>query len=236
VDDWTKRSSRALFIAPLAILLVLYCGGWGLQHLQLTRYAALPARIHVEKPLFADALATPDDNWPVGTDSSDDVTYSYVNGAYQISGDGGEALANRTFGDAAVEVTVRQTFTNPNLTMGQLGEIGLVVRVGGNPDHFVTFTISPLGDWALMRYEDTGNDANGWKALALGQHSSAVHDGFVPNRLLVLMRGSEYVCYVNDQLVAIAHDDALRQGRVGLWLDDNTTVGHYSQFAVYPTV
>lgn len=50
------------------------------------------------------------------------------------------------------------------------------------------------------------------------------------------MRGSEYVCFVNGQLVAVVHDDALTAGQVSFWLSDNTTTGHYSSFAVYPAV
>lgn len=36
--------------------------------------------------------------------------------------------------------------------------------------------------------------------------------------------------------VAIAHDDALTVGQLRLWLEDNTTIGRYSNFAVYLAV
>jgi hypothetical protein len=105
----------------------------------------------------------------------------------------------------------------------------------------VIFAIGPVGGWSLMRYRTWGADARHWQALALGERSSAIHIGFERDHLLVLMRGSEYLCYANDQLVAVAHDDALTHRQVGLWLeqktaDDTATVGYYSHFAVYPAV
>ncbi|HEV2238474.1 MAG TPA: hypothetical protein VGR57_17585, partial [Ktedonobacterales bacterium] len=211
-------------------------GGWTLQQIQRSMYNGLPARIHAHAPLFADSLTTDDGLWPIQSASSDNAAYGFADGAYRISGGGGWATVNRTFGDVAVEVTVRQRWTDPNVHMSDLGQIGLTLRATGNLKSAVTFTIGPLGDWALLRFRDWGTDAGQWQVLAAGLHNSAVHWGFQNNRLLVLMRSGEYVCFVNDHLVAIAHDDALPAGKVGFWLDDKTTDGYFSNFAVYPAV
>jgi hypothetical protein len=232
---------RTLTLAPLVAILVLCGGGWVLQQAQHALYNSLPARIHAQTPLFSDALAADDGNWPVHLATADDGAYNYVNGEYKISDGWGEALLNRTYGNAAVEVTVQMGYTDPNGKVGDLGQVGLVVRAGSKPDSLVTFTIGVLGDWSLMRFRNSGPDDDKWQVLALGERSSAIHTGFRPNRLLVLMRGYEYLCYADDQLVAVAHDDALSRGQVGLWLDQKTvegtaTVGYFSHFAVYPAV
>jgi hypothetical protein len=231
-----KRWGRVITLAPIIAGVVFCGGGWSLQQYQRALYGGLPARIHAETPLFADSLAADDGLWPVHAATADDAAYAYVNGVYQISGNGGQAMLDRTYGDAAVGVTVQQRASNMNEKMGDLGQIGLIMRASDNPSGLVTFTIGPLGGWALMRYREWGPDAGQWQVLAIGEHNGAIHQGFVRNRLLVLMRGSEYVCFVNDQLVAVAHDDALSAGQVGLWLDDSTTIGRYASFAVYPAV
>lgn len=235
-DRASKRWGRIVTVAPIIAVLVFCGGGWSLQQYQRALYGGLPARIHAETPLFTDALAADDGLWPVHGVTADDAAYAYVNGVYQISGNGGEATLERRYGDAAVEVTVQQRPSNVNVKMGNLGQIGLTLRASDNPSGLVTFTIGPLGAWALMRYREWGPDAGQWQVLAGGEHNAAIHWGFGRNRLLVLMRGAEYVCFVNDQLIAVAHDDALTAGQVGLWLDDNTTIGRYANFAVYPAV
>jgi hypothetical protein len=56
----------------------------------------------------------------------------------------------------------------------------------------------------------------------------------VRNQLMVDMRGSQYICFVNGQLIAAVTDNALTGGQVGVWVDDNSTVGLFNDFTVYP--
>jgi hypothetical protein len=241
-----KRWERTLILGPLIAILILYGGGWGLEQIQHggvwgPLYAALPDRIHAETPLFSDSLTADDGLWPVHPATADDAAYGYANGEYEISDGWGHAMLNRTYSDVAVEVTARLDSTGPpSGRIDDLGQVGLVLRASSNPDSLVTFTIGEIGDWSLMRYRDWATDAGQGQVLAHGPRPG-LHTGFEHNRLLVLRRGSEYICYVNDQLVAAVHDDAFTSGQVGLWLqqktvDDKTTVGYYSNFAVYPAI
>src|SRR5262249_804127 len=157
-------------------------------------------------------------------------SYGCECGAYVIADGGGEAyLGGQTYGDVAVEVTVRQRPTSSSEKMGDLHGAGLALRETDDPYGVVTFTVGPLGDWFLMRYREWGPDAGQWQVLAFGEHSHAVHWGLdVRNQLLVDMRGSQYICFVNGQLIAVVADDALAAGQVGVWVDDTSTVGLFN--------
>jgi hypothetical protein len=153
-----------------------------------------------------------------------------------IADGGGEAQTGQIYGDVAVEVTVRQRPTSYSEKMGDLHGAGLTLRETDNPYGVVTFTIGPLGDWFLMRYREWGPDAGQWQVLAFGEHSRTVHwELGVRNQLMVDMRGSQYICFVNGQLIAAVTDNALTGGQVGVWVDDNSTVGLFNGFTVYPT-
>jgi hypothetical protein len=223
---------------PILSLLLIYGGGWGLQHFQTSQYGNLVAQIHAEKPLFSDSLTHDDGLWPVAAASNGDASYAFQHGGYWIADGWGEANATQTYGDVAVEVTLRQYPANYRTEkMGDLNEAGLILRGTNNPDSLVTFTIGPLGDWFLMRYRDWGPHAGQWQVLAFGEHSKVVKWGIgVRNHLLVDMRGSHYICFVNGQLIAAVTDNALTAGHVGVWVDDNTTEGLFNDFTVYPAV
>lgn len=224
-------------LAPIIATLVFCGGGWGLQQYQHALYSGLPARIYAQHPIFADPLRAEDGYWPVHPATSDDGAYAFVDGAYQISGGNGQAMLDQNYGNVAVAVTVRERPTNYNTeTMGSLGQIGLIVRATDHPAGLLTFTIGPLGDWSLMRYREWGPDSGQWQFLAGGTHDPAIHWGFGDNRLLIVMRGSQYICFINDRLVAVTSDGALSSGQAGLWLDNNTVIGRYTNFAVYPAV
>lgn len=232
------RLRKILTRGPILSILLIYGGGWGLQHLQIWQYGNLVARIHAEKPLFYDPLTHDDGLWPVLEASNGDASYAYLHGGYWIADGWGEANLVQTYGDVAVEATVRQYPANYQTEkMGDLHGVGLTLRKTDNPFGIVTFTIDPLGDWFLMRYRDWGSDAGQWQVLAFGQHSKTVHWGVgVRNHLLVDMRGSQYICFVNGQLIAAVTDNALTSGNVGVWVDDNSTEGLFNDFTVYPAV
>jgi hypothetical protein len=201
------------------------------------QYSGLVPRIHVEKPLFDDPLTVDTGLWPVHPATSEDASYSFEHAAYVIADGGGEAHVGSTYGDVAVEVTVRQVPASSAEKMGDLHGAGLSLRETDDPFGVVAFTINPLGDWFIMRYRERGPDGGQWQILAFGEHSHAVHWGpGVRNQLLVDMRGSQYICFVNGQLIAAVADNALTVGHVGVWVDDNSTAGLFNDFRVYPPV
>jgi hypothetical protein len=105
----------------------------------------------------------------------------------------------------------------------------------GNAD-FVAFLVTPSGKWMLWRFHDVGDETRNWSEIASGR-SDAIHPGAgEQNRLLVIISGARYLCYVNDQFVGVFQDDgpALPQGRMGVFVNESTTEGVFSTFAVYP--
>lgn len=54
------------------------------------------------------------------------------------------------------------------------------------------------------------------------------------HQLLVVIHGSEFICYVNDQFVgAVTDEGAPTTGYMGLYLNDQSAEGIYNNFAVY---
>jgi hypothetical protein len=54
------------------------------------------------------------------------------------------------------------------------------------------------------------------------------------NRLAVIMRGSSYAFFINDQFVGIYHDRGPTTGRVGVFVDGLGDAVAFSDLAVYP--
>ncbi|HEV8192345.1 MAG TPA: hypothetical protein VGP82_12830 [Ktedonobacterales bacterium] len=115
-------------------------------------------------------------------------------------------------GDAAVAVTAMQRGS----TASDGG--GLLPRETGYPreSEVVCFVSPTTGDWSLYRYIGD-NPYDDWTYLA-GDTSSAIHSGpETTNRLLVVMHGSESICYVNDASVGkVVDEDGPQGGRMGV--------------------
>jgi hypothetical protein len=135
----------------------------------------------------------------------------------------------------AVEVTARETGTlGPNVTDG----VGLALSASTDGSSYVAFFVLPSGEWDLWQGIHAGaNDQNSY-TLTSG-HSSAIHGGFgATNRLLALIRGNTYLLYVNDHLVgtytASSYDHLPTSGGAGVFLNESSISGWFTNFAVYP--
>ncbi|HEV2457391.1 MAG TPA: hypothetical protein VGS80_03435, partial [Ktedonobacterales bacterium] len=164
---------------------------------------------------------------------------------YQLSGKDAsqfmDAWPERAFGDAAVEVTARQFGTDP----GNDG-VGIELRGGENPYRMVVFMIDSSGFWYLWKYKYIGGNPNNrwelgnnpghqWDLIAVAS-SSAIHIGpTASNRLMVIGYGNEFLCYINDVFVgADIIDGASASGHAGVFLNESTMTGVFTNFTVYP--
>ncbi len=224
------RKQLAAFAAPALVVVLLFAAGGGAQFYQTQRdrqYAAWAlARIHAEQPLYVDALRADDGQWPVHPASDTTAGYAFADGSYQVTG--GWATLPYTYGDVAVEVTARQ-LGNADPSFG----VGLILRESGDGTAWVTFDVDRLGWWTVQRYLGTRPEAAA-RHTEVNQSGAVQREIGAANRLLVIMRGSQYFCYVNDQFVGVVWDDALRAGQVGVSSKDDRTVGAFTDFAVYP--
>lgn len=251
-----RKWSRVTAVAPLIMVAVLYSGMLMLtksayysaqtdqtQTSQSDYYADLLQRIYTQRPFYTDVLTHDDGDWPVQQASSTEGGMTFVDSAYQLTGGPRNltVLANSLsephgpYGDVAVEVTVRQ------LGSPASDGAGIMMRKTDNPEELVAFEVnSSAGTWSLSRFWDRGSDQDPWLYLIGEDSSGAIHTGDgAANHLLILTRGREYICCINDQYVGSYmddHHDALLGGDAGVWLGDSATVARFNFFTVYPAV
>ncbi len=109
----------------------------------------------------------------------------------------------------------------------------------GGSDQII-FYVSPSGQgWSLFHYQPGhADDSDNWSYIDSGD-SAAIHKGDnASNRLLLVLRGSEYLCYINGQFLAREVDSTVtpsspKYGYPGLFVNDDTTTGVFNDFAVY---
>lgn len=241
-----RRVLRGLAVTlPLALLIFFGTQGASsrLQGYQQTYFVRLPAQIHAETPLFQDPLSYDDGNWLVEKPSASDneASYAFVDGAYQLTGRTGQFVDSPiapVYSDAAVEVTARQIGQAPQ--SGHDG-VGLVVRLDGDQG-MVAFYVSPTdGSWTLAHYRyNADNPDYSWEYMGYGTSSAIQRGDEAVNRLLVLMRGSTFLLYVNDHFIDSFTDryheihNLLSAGQIGVYLNEGATIAIFSDFAVYP--
>lgn len=227
--DW-RRQIKAIAVMLLVALPLFYGLAWGAEHMQEWQFQQLAPRILAGKPIFADTLSADDGRWPMYLSNA-----GFINGAFQISGEyGGAAPAPGVYGDAAVQVTAR--------LMGNASEydgVGLILRTGLQSDFFsgIAFTVNQHGEWSISSWSHPGVDSS----AVYDQQSGAIRRGDgAANTLLVLMRGHQYLCYVNGQFVGAYYDSggvyaSDTNGQVALFVDGGSGVtGTFTDFKVFP--
>ncbi len=155
--------------------------------------------------------------------TNDPFGYSIEDDGYHVTGPKGDwvgAWLRTTYVDSAVEVTASQT------AGAQYDGVGLILRSDILNTHMT-----------LDAYHyDLSNPDDNWTYLASGT-SDAIHIGVLqPNRLLAIMRGGQYLLYINNQFVGSYYDDAHetpRKGYAGVYVNDGTTEGIFTNFSVY---
>jgi hypothetical protein len=221
-----RRAGLYFTLSPLLALGLVAATAWGLQTYQIHQYAQLLAQIHAHKPLYYDPLTKADGIWKIqGPQLTDAGSFSFADGSYQLAnGDTMISLGPQVAGDAEVEVTVRLSDTSAH---SSFDSVGLVLQDDGSDS--ILFEVYTSGDWFIGHLYDYSSHSTG----AFNKTPGA------PNRLAVIMRGNQYICFVNDQLVGIAQNNQGRAGQVGVYhggtfYEADQSLAAFNDFAVYP--
>ncbi len=226
----------ALLLLPILLVGGAFAAKAQLHDHQTSYYASLPVRLHAQHPLNITDMRSAGEGWLQQSPlTNDPFGYSIEDDGYHVTGPKGDwvgAWLRTTYVDSAVEVTASQT------AGAQYDGVGLILRSDILNTHMVVFFASPTdGSWTLDAYHyDLSNPDDNWTYLASGT-SDAIHIGVLqPNRLLAIMRGGQYLLYINNQFVGSYYDDAHetpRRGYAGVYVNDGTTEGIFTNFSVY---
>ncbi len=200
----------------------------------------LAQRVQGETPLYATSFHSPDGAWPQRTPTSADTSsYTYVDGAYQISGsDRANSVMAQTetisMRDGAEQVTVTE---QGRADENNLAWVGLTLDANADGSTFTTFMIDELGDWSLSHFDGSLPAAQQWSTPDAGQSDAVRRGAGASNTLLLIRQGDIYLLYVNGALVDTYadHDHALTPGGfVGVYLDEGGFSARFSDFAIAP--
>jgi hypothetical protein len=222
---------KSIALMILIAMPIFYGLVWCAEHVQEWQFQQLARQIAVEHPIFADGLRKDDKLWPVGAPTENALTTAdFASGVYQISGQYlASAPAPGVYGSVAVEVTARLVSKT-----SEYDGVGLLLRYGPDQISGVTFTVNQRGEWSISHWGTDSHDPN----AAYGQQNGAIRKGDgAANTLMVLMRGKQYICYVNGQFVGSYYYDGDTTGRVALFEDGGSgTTGVFTDFRVLPGV
>lgn len=226
----------ALLLLPILLVGGAFAAKAQLHDYQASYYASLPAKLHAHEPLYFSDLTSADDHW-FNQDPTSDNPFGYVfaDDGYHLTGLKdfvSDSWLHTTYVDSAVEVTASQT-------AGQTNDgVGLVLRSDIMNSNMVVFFASPTdGSWTLDAFHvGHANPDDNWTYLT-GGTSAAIRIGVIqPNRLLVIIRGGQYLLYINNQFVGSYYDDAHEtpsRGYAGVYVNEANTEGIFTNFAVY---
>lgn len=213
----SRRISIFIGLTPLLLIVVFATTAFGMQTYESFSYNALLGRIHTHHLLYRQAL----EEFP--------ADYYYVKGRENIPFDAPAFLAPGSYSDGAVEVTVRLRGQEPS---SQSADSLALLLHSDNTAEGIIFQISPNGDWSIGRRTDEDQD----HAQTYLRHSSAIHTAAgASNRLAVIMRGQQYICYVNDQFIGSYQDSGPARGPVGLDVQTQTASVTFTDFTIYPS-
>lgn len=207
-------------------------------------YRALYPRVVGHAPLYRDPLTAADGVWPVQTATlSDPADLGYSNGGYTING--GRAGSNYVvwrgarFRDMAVVATVRPA---PGKDFGFVGLAARVQSSGAGVADEVVFDIWPRDGglrWDVLHLRPPRTPADdGLHYLAGGDVPGVHFMETTATRMLLVVMGNRYLCYINGVFVGAAEDAyaplSPPTGYAGLFVLDRTAAAVFNDFAVYP--
>ncbi len=211
--------------------------GWGAQRYQEHIASNLVTQVHAQPILFADPLNMDSGNWPIeqARDNTYQEHYYFEGGAYHMQGVASDrimyAWGSPNYANVAVEATVSEYGSDPD------DGIGLLLRADESGDKYVAFMVDKTDDWYLLDFTyKSGNSDDNWSTIAGSDDDRAVHSGEgATNRLLVIIRGNRFTCFVNDQLVgSFAVSSVPVVGHMGVYSNASDVEGVYTNFVVYP--
>lgn len=193
---------RVLAIAMLPFIVMILLAA-AIQINEPGHFERIYTQSHNAAPLYADPLTHPDGDWPL-TES-----IAFENGAYTIKNDQSGfttlVLAPHRYDQALYEVTVSSQ-EDLDLPSGA----GIAILGSAHPQPMLTFCVTPDGWWSL-RWLDHGTDTAGSGDSIRKGDSNAIHRGSsAPNRIAVLVQGSDFTFYINGHYMTRYHDDHLR--------------------------
>lgn len=190
-------------------------------------YEYLYMHAHSSTPIYSDPLTHKDSDWPE-TDSA-----RFTGGAYTITHDleffgfhPSLILPPHHYDNVLYEVTARSSGDT---------NAGLAINGSDTSQPMLAFHATPDGHWWLTQETSDG-------AIAIENHlfyrfgdSTAIHRGSgAPNRIGVLVQGSDFTFYINGHYITRYHDDHLAGGYTGIFLDPEPGQGAFTDFAIYP--
>lgn len=219
-------------VITLFLLATVLCvGGFGAQWYQAYAYTHLVTDASSHAPLFADALAAPDGNWPLKpTRPGDDGSYAYANGAYQLTigqnVNPAYAWAPGVYNNVVAEVSAQ---INANF---DLSGIGLIIR-NRDSQTIVAFTAVPAGDVWAYTFTDAEANSGRTQRLSIYRWSPVNKAGGAWNRFAVIVRNGIDIFVLNGHLIGalVTHDTQPVQ--IGVYLESTATSGAFKDFAIY---
>lgn len=229
---WRFRPAMPGLIVLTLLPFLLYLSSYAVQRYQSHMYATLLAQVHAHAPHYHDALNVADSDWPILQPTAEGGKgYVFAHGAYQLSGEMQDGYTSAytsnqssvVDGDMAVEVTARQYGGPDNLG------VGLTLSANRSDEDPILFTVAPSGEWQLHTQAQTNS-------LSSSQGKQYVHgQAGAPNRLTLIVRKGEYICYINDQFVGISRAPIQYPLHVGVVIQGAPSMtGAFTDFTVYP--
>jgi len=232
---WLVSDRRRIVGFAVLAVLVLLAGFVGYRVNEVHQYTDLYWRNHTNVTEQSDLyrLGKPglDQSWQVSKDGGSSYQSTFFDG--NIPGlTNGQAdqsmlgLVPYTYGDAEVDGWLFQ--------WGPAGHdgAGLVLRANTQTGDMLVFQLNKqAGTWSLKKRLH-----GAWTTLQGTTSSDLINrtDGW-NNLLVAIMRGNQYLLYINYQFVGDYTDDTLRGGSVGLFAEDGTATLRSGGFTVYRT-
>lgn len=234
---WTWLLSdrrRAIWLVVLATVTVV-AGLVGYRMYEVQQYTNLYWRNHTNtteaSELYRPGKPGLDQSWLISKDGGRTYEHTQFDAATPVlaGGQAGQSMVGLvpySYGDAEVDGWVFQW------GQGERDGVGLVLRANAQTGDMLVFQLNKrAGTWAFRRH------LHGvWTALQGTTESSLINcTGDWNNLLVAIMRGNQYILFINYKFVGAYTDDSLRAGSVGLFTEDGAVTLRSGGFTVYHT-
>lgn len=225
---------RTIWLGALAAI-VFVSGLVGYRTYEVRQYTDLFWRNHTnmteQSELYGLGRPGLDQSWRVSKDGGHTFERTFFDGNIPGLADGraGQSmmgLVPYTYGDAEVDGWVFQW------GQGAHDGVGLVLRANAETGDMLVFQLNKRdGTWSFRRHLH-----GTWTTLQGPAASSLINrtDGW-NNLLVAIMRGNQYLLFINYKFVGDYTDGTLHAGSVGLYAEDGTVTLRSGGFTVYRT-
>ncbi len=212
---------RTVWLAALAVV-VIVTGLVGYHAYEVRQYTDLFMRNHSniteQSQLYPLSKPGFDQSWQVSKDGGRTFQRTLFDAdiPYLAGGQAGQSMVGLvpyTFGDAEADAWVVQW------GQGRRDGVGLVLRANAKTGDMLVFQLNKYdGTWSFRRRLH-----GTWTTLQGTTASSVINrTGSWNNLLVAIMRGDQYLLFINYQFVGAFTDDTLHTGSVGFFAEDGT--------------